>query len=64
MADYPPCKKIIIEILSLLVSAVSAIDTSGVSLFKDLKKAVENKGSVEASAWHLNCLFFFNCLAF
>ncbi|KAG6765937.1 hypothetical protein POTOM_029998 [Populus tomentosa] len=46
-----------IHFLILDLSAVSAIDTSGVSLFKDLKKAVENKG-VEASAWHLNCLFF------
>eukprot|EP00258_Populus_trichocarpa_P046007 XP_024462026.1 probable sulfate transporter 3.3 isoform X2 [Populus trichocarpa] len=33
-----------IRFLILDLSAVSAIDTSGVSLFKDLKKAVENKG--------------------
>ncbi|XP_061985613.1 probable sulfate transporter 3.3 isoform X2 [Populus nigra] len=33
-----------IHFLILDLSAVSAIDTSGVSLFKDLKKAVENKG--------------------
>ena len=31
------------------LSAVSAIDTSGVSLFKNLRKAMEKKG-VEASA--------------
>ncbi|KAF9677428.1 hypothetical protein SADUNF_Sadunf08G0106600 [Salix dunnii] len=35
-----------IHFLILDLSAVSAIDTSGVSLFKDLKKAVETKGLV------------------
>ncbi|KAJ6318391.1 hypothetical protein OIU76_013852 [Salix suchowensis] len=34
-----------IHFLILDLSAVSAIDTSGVSLFKDLKKAVETKGA-------------------
>jgi anti-anti-sigma regulatory factor len=38
----------ITHILIFILSAVSAIDTSGVSLFKDLRKAMEKKG-VEAS---------------
>ncbi|KAJ4840599.1 putative sulfate transporter 3.3 [Turnera subulata] len=37
-----------IHFVILDLSAVNAIDTSGVSLFKDLKKAMENKGT-EAS---------------
>ncbi|GFS32944.1 sulfate transporter 91 [Actinidia rufa] len=53
-----------LRFLILDLSAVSAIDTSGVSLFKDLRKIVENKG-LEASTLELQFRipFFFILLS-